>query len=346
MVGSRFVGSSDYNSICQGLKEFPRKKGATLLNPQSNEVIIETLPKCDGNADRFSAATQTQVEGGAMTPGARAEIALQVLINDTGWHEVSTSPDLKIGEFIRELVGMFGLNESRIWEIRAVEIDRTLATEQTLYENAVRAGHHVVLKLREPIGRGQQSKWPLVVAIILIPLAASATYLIGSRQSQKLQNELLAAQGRTANLEKQLGADGAEANLLKQNIDKLQQQNDDLHRQIDALTTVKGGQVAKLQAVIAGLQEQNRRLQAAPRHGWLVWSGNLPAGKIVEIDNTHASVGSLSGSLPGTPVTIEPADPDRVTITANPEPANGWNRVVFRVKDNGKTPVRLLWVVR
>lgn len=83
---------------------------------------------------------------------------------------------------------------------------------------------------------------------------------------------------------------------------------------------------------------------AGPRSGRIIWTGSMARRGVVEIERAHASIGSLSGGLPGVPVNlrISPADlssEGMVVYTPDPaangrqEPAsaaNGWNRTLFR----------------
>jgi hypothetical protein len=83
---------------------------------------------------------------------------------------------------------------------------------------------------------------------------------------------------------------------------------------------------------------------SGPRSGRLIWTGELGRRGVVEIEGTHASIGSLSGSLSGLPAVFHvwPAEFTRgglVVYTANnaerarKEPASkatGWNPVNFQ----------------
>ncbi len=49
----------------------------------------------------------------------------------------------------------------------------------------------------------------------------------------------------------------------------------------------------------------------------VIWTGHLPASGLLTIDGGRASTGSLSGALPGRPVTVEvhPAEPAGAGLT-------------------------------
>ncbi len=79
-----------------------------------------------------------------------------------------------------------------------------------------------------------------------------------------------------------------------------------------------------------------------PRSGRLIWTGELARRGVVEIDGAHASIGTLSGALPGVPVVLKlhPAEfgpGGLVAYTADsgshareaPGPGNGWNATQF-----------------
>ena len=82
---------------------------------------------------------------------------------------------------------------------------------------------------------------------------------------------------------------------------------------------------------------------AGPRTGRLIWTGKLGKRGIVEIDGSKASIGSLTGVLPGVPIslvvapaefdnrglTIYSADPRKAARTEPPNSTNGWNATEF-----------------
>lgn len=87
-----------------------------------------------------------------------------------------------------------------------------------------------------------------------------------------------------------------------------------------------------------------RPVDPGPRSGRMIWTGALARHGVVEIEGSHASVGSLEGGLPGVPVTIHVAPADfssqgllvHTSDAANHDrrerasAANGWNSTVFR----------------
>jgi hypothetical protein len=85
------------------------------------------------------------------------------------------------------------------------------------------------------------------------------------------------------------------------------------------------------------------RPYSGPRSGRLIWTGSLTRRGVVEIEGSHASIGSLIGGLPGVPVTygVSPAEFSAVGLVVytgdsakagRREPAsraNGWNATRF-----------------
>ena len=77
--------------------------------------------------------------------------------------------------------------------------------------------------------------------------------------------------------------------------------------------------------------------------GRLIWTGTLQRRGVVELEGHSATLGALSGALPGVPValTISPAefsedglivyttDASRNNHTEPPSARNGWNKVRF-----------------
>jgi len=83
------------------------------------------------------------------------------------------------------------------------------------------------------------------------------------------------------------------------------------------------------------------------RSGRLIWTGQLTRRGVVELDGEHASVGSATGALPGTALSVRvlpaefsrdglivyTADRARDGITEAPSKSNGWNAMHFRFDD-------------
>jgi hypothetical protein len=83
-----------------------------------------------------------------------------------------------------------------------------------------------------------------------------------------------------------------------------------------------------------------------PSQGTLVWEGEVPGTDLITIQDGQADRGRLiSGKLPGVAVIIQPLDEKRVAISAAPQPSEGYRRLVFRVKNKGKTRVTLRWAL-
>jgi hypothetical protein len=162
--------------------------------------------------------------------------------------------------------------------------------------------------------------------------------------------------------QKQIKADQTKISDITQNVNDLRAnaaKDQEQMKRLEASSQAATQQAANLQNEVNAKQQIINTLQARssstgkekqaparPSYGWLIWNGDLPRGNVVEVRDNRPSVGSLSGRLPGTPCAVEPADPDNVSIEAAPDSGTAWNRVVFRVKNKNKAPVRLLWVAR
>jgi hypothetical protein len=68
---------------------------------------------------------------------------------------------------------------------------------------------------------------------------------------------------------------------------------------------------------------------SGPEQGTLVWSGNIEKNKILTIDSSQASSGTVTGSLPGVPVVIH-SNTAQLTILSAPAQSNGWKSIVIR----------------
>ena len=107
----------------------------------------------------------------------------------------------------------------------------------------------------------------------------------------------------------------------------------------------------RTQQLTTQLRERDSELASLKKRpvsssGFLIWTGELKGKKTIDIQNGVPSMGTLStGSLPGKPCTVVPADPSRVKIKGKPAPDNNWNRVSFEVSGNGPTDVRIYWTL-
>ena len=68
-----------------------------------------------------------------------------------------------------------------------------------------------------------------------------------------------------------------------------------------------------------------------PSSGMLMWLGKLDKNGVVTIEGNKASAGTLTGSLPGVPVTLE-TDLTNIGFAEMPSPSNGWKKVSLRSK--------------
>src|SRR4051794_1325080 len=82
---------------------------------------------------------------------------------------------------------------------------------------------------------------------------------------------------------------------------------------------------------------------ALPHSGRMIWIGNLPRKGVLELDGKAATIGSISGALPGVPVnlSVTPAefgddgllvyttDPKLQNRVEPPSAGNGWNKITF-----------------
>jgi hypothetical protein len=82
---------------------------------------------------------------------------------------------------------------------------------------------------------------------------------------------------------------------------------------------------------------------SGPSSGEIVWEGNIRGTELITIENGQASSGTVTGTLPGVAVLIQPTDPKKVSIASAPGPRNQYTRIVVRVSGNGRSRVTLKW---
>jgi hypothetical protein len=81
-----------------------------------------------------------------------------------------------------------------------------------------------------------------------------------------------------------------------------------------------------------------------PSSGMLMWSGKLDRNAVVTIDGSSVTTGTLTGSLPGVPVTLE-TDLTNIGFAEMPSPSNGWKKVSLRSKKSQNIVVNIRWRV-
>jgi hypothetical protein len=83
---------------------------------------------------------------------------------------------------------------------------------------------------------------------------------------------------------------------------------------------------------------------SGPPSGLLVWIGRLEKNGSVTIDGRSASMGSLTGALPGVPVIID-INQREFALAETPGPSNGWRRLVLRSRSKRHSVVSIKWTV-
>jgi hypothetical protein len=82
--------------------------------------------------------------------------------------------------------------------------------------------------------------------------------------------------------------------------------------------------------------------QHVPSTGTLVWSGELEPGQEIDFSSAAASV---TGKLPGVPVTVE-VHPSSVHVATAPGPENGWRRLVLQNGPKKQVMILVRWSVK
>jgi hypothetical protein len=87
-----------------------------------------------------------------MTNGQQQDLRIHVSTQAGETHTIDSPPDIKVGDFLRELAE--GLNLPKIdaegqpinWTIDSKELGRPLDANKTLAECGINAGHHLYLR--------------------------------------------------------------------------------------------------------------------------------------------------------------------------------------------------------
>jgi hypothetical protein len=102
---------------------------------------------------------------------------------------------------------------------------------------------------------------------------------------------------------------------------------------------------AKEREAVERAQQDFERIRnySGPRFGTLTWDGEVRGTEMITLDNGIVSSGTISGSLPGVPVLVQPLEPNRVGIASSPGPRNNYRAMTFRVKGNGRIRLTFRW---
>jgi serine/threonine protein kinase len=79
-----------------------------------------------------------------------------------------------------------------------------------------------------------------------------------------------------------------------------------------------------------------------PTEGRLVWAGELETGQQIDL-GADSGIGSISGGLPGVPVTIE-IHPMNLEVVSPPGPDNQWHHLVVRNRGQKLAVIVVKWV--
>jgi hypothetical protein len=84
---------------------------------------------------------------------------------------------------------------------------------------------------------------------------------------------------------------------------------------------------------------------SGPRSGRIIWTGSMARRGVVEIEGSHASIGSISGALPGVPVTVRvsPAEFSTQGLIVHSADAMANNRQEKPSSENGWNATRFVW---
>jgi hypothetical protein len=159
-------------------------------------------------------------------------------------------------------------------------------------------------------------------------------------QREDLERQRVQMEQRQREEAVQRERDEAEKRRQQDEIDKTRQDADNRQREIEQQ---RRRLAEDEQAKKKSLDEQR---YIGPSSGTLTWEGQVNGLQLVEIENGSANVGTVTGNLPGVACLIQPANSKGVIIADPPRPANGFQRLVFRVQGKGHVAVRFSWVVQ
>ena len=90
--------------------------------------------------------------------------------------------------------------------------------------------------------------------------------------------------------------------------------------------------------------KRSATVQKSPKleSGIITWSGDLEKNAILVLAPPKASIGSITGELPGKPVSIE-VEPKEVIIRQRPNESNGYKLLMLQSGSNRFTSITIRW---
>jgi hypothetical protein len=89
-------------------------------------------------------------------------------------------------------------------------------------------------------------------------------------------------------------------------------------------------------------QAETARKSAYPVSGTIIWTGNLGKNSVLVISAQKASIGSVTGELPGRPVSIS-VDPSDLVIRQMPDQVNEWKQIMLYSGSKKYTSITIRW---
>ena len=78
-------------------------------------------------------------------------------------------------------------------------------------------------------------------------------------------------------------------------------------------------------------------------NGAITWSDRLQKNSILVIQGDKASIGSVTGQLPGVPVEID-VNPPTLEIRQRPSPENNWKQIMLYSGNQRHTSITIRWI--
>jgi serine/threonine protein kinase len=103
-------------------------------------------------------------------------------------------------------------------------------------------------------------------------------------------------------------------------------------------SVIPGDSVSKIKSSESSI----RQLQSAT--GVLTWSGILEKNSILVIDGQKATIGNITGQLPGKPVSIV-VEPKDLVIRQKPSEINRWNQIILYSGNQKLSSITIRWQI-
>jgi tRNA A-37 threonylcarbamoyl transferase component Bud32 len=196
--------------------------------------------------------------------------------------------------------------------------------------------------LHEKGGRFGRFVWIAVVVILLLALAGIYTVTKDRETGFPADISVKMPEDATAEAEKMTTTDAPVVSVGNDLIgsEKLPPPDVDYAKTAPPISTSSAGKTASMPRIDAAPKSEQETPPAVS--GVIVWKGNLGRNAILVITADKASIGTVSGELPGRPVSIK-VEPGELVVRNPPGEANKWKQIMLHSGNSRYSTIAIHW---